>query len=195
MGRDGESTRYQENRAKGRGRVHVCVRAKPVGSVCLSDKVGRIEWWIMSIPTIEQTIAFIKSAHEGQVDKGGTEYWKHPVSVMNRLGPDASEECKLVALLHDVIEDTKYTAADLVRLGYPETVVASVKRLSKPDGVAYLDCIKAIVESGDRMAMAVKRADNQDNLDPERLAKLPPEKRAGDDKYRRSVEMLTAALD
>lgn len=149
----------------------------------------------MTSPTIEETIAFIKAAHAGQVDKGGVEYWKHPVSVMNRLGPDISHECKLVALLHDVIEDTRYGAEDLVRLGYPESVVESVKRLSKPPGVPYLDCIKAIVASGDRMAIAVKRADNQDNLDPERLAKLPPGKRAGDDKYRRSIEILTAALD
>ncbi|OKO88072.1 hypothetical protein AC629_11030 [Bradyrhizobium sp. NAS80.1] len=149
----------------------------------------------MTTPTIEQTIAFIKSAHADQLDKGGVEYWKHPVSVMNRLGPDASDECRLVALLHDLIEDTRYTAEDLLRLGYPKTVVDSVKRLSKPKGIPYLDCIKSIVESGDRMAMAVKRADNQDNLDPERLAKLPPEKRVGDDKYRRSIEMLTAALN
>jgi hypothetical protein len=51
---------------------------------------------------------------------------------MNRLSPDASTECKMVALLHDVIEDTTYTAEDLLRMGYPENVVASVQRLSKP---------------------------------------------------------------
>jgi (p)ppGpp synthase/HD superfamily hydrolase len=147
------------------------------------------------IPAVEVTIRFIKDAHAGQVDKGGVEYWKHPVSVMNRLGPDASMECKMVALLHDVIEDTSYTAEDLLRMGSPENVVASVKRLSKPKGMPYLDCIQAIVVSGDRMAIAVKRADNQDNLDPERLAKLPPDKQAGDEKYRRSIEILTAALE
>ena len=51
--------------------------------------------------TIDDTIAFIKEAHAGPADKGGVEYWKHPVSVMHRLGPDASEDCRLVALLHD----------------------------------------------------------------------------------------------
>lgn len=114
---------------------------------------------------------------------------------MSRLGPDVCDSCKLVALLHDVIEDTSYTAEDLLGLGYPEAVVVSVKRLSKPKGLPYLEGIRAIAESGDRMAMVVKRADNQDNLDPERLAKLPPDKRGGDDKYRRSIEMLTAALE
>lgn len=72
--------------------------------------------------------------------------------------------------------------------------MASVEWLTKPKGMSYLDCIEAIAASGDRMAMAVKRADNQDNLDPDRLLRLPPEKRAGDDKYRRSIEILTAAL-
>ena len=145
-------------------------------------------------PTIEATIEFIKAAHVGQVDKGGIEYWKHPVSVMNRLGPEASYQCKLVALLHDIIEDTAYTANDLRRLGYPENVVVSVERLTKPKGMAYLDCIRAIAASGDRMAIAVKIADNQDNLDPERLSRLPPDKRSGNDRYRRSIEILTAAL-
>lgn len=147
------------------------------------------------IPSIDETIEFIRQAHAGQVDKGGVDYWRHPVSVMNRLAADASHECRLVALLHDVIEDTKYTETDLLGMGYPESVVASVKRLSKPKSVPYLDCIRAIIASGDRMAMVVKRADNQDNLDRARLAKLPPDKRSGDDKYRRSIEMLTAALE
>jgi (p)ppGpp synthase/HD superfamily hydrolase len=147
-----------------------------------------------TIPTIEDTISFIKAAHAGQVDKGGVEYWRHPVSVMHRLGPDASVECRLVALLHDVIEDTVTTADDLLRLGYPESVVVAVQRLTKPHDKPYLDCIRAIAASGDRMAMAVKMADNQDNLDPDRLSKLPPDKRGGDDKYRRSIETLAAAL-
>ena len=149
----------------------------------------------MSKPTIEETIAFIKSAHAGQFDKGGIEYWKHPVSVMERLGPDASADCKLVALLHDIIEDTNYGPDDLRVLGYSEIVVSSVQRLSKPSGVDYPAYIKELVRSGDRIAMLVKRADNIDNLDPSRLALLPPEHRAGNDKYRRSIEILTAALE
>jgi (p)ppGpp synthase/HD superfamily hydrolase len=94
----------------------------------------------MAKPSIEDTINFIRSAHAGQFDKGGVEYWKHPVSVMHRLGPDASDDCKLVALLHDVIEDTGHTAASLRALGYPENVISPVERLTKPKGVPYLKC-------------------------------------------------------
>jgi len=148
----------------------------------------------MAKPSIEETIDFIKVAHAGQFDKGGVEYWKHPVSVMHRLGSDASNECKLVALLHDVIEDTDHSPASLRALGYPDNVIASVERLTRVDGVPYLECIERLAASGDRIAIEVKLADNLDNIDPERLARLPPEKRGKEDTYRRSIETLTAAL-
>jgi len=122
------------------------------------------------------------------------EYWRHPVSVMHRLGPDVADDCKLVALLHDVIEDTKYTATDLLNMGYPDDVVRSIERLTKPRGVPYLECIKDLAASGDQMAIAVKIADNRDNLDPDRLARIPPNERGKEDKYRLSLEILTAAL-
>jgi (p)ppGpp synthase/HD superfamily hydrolase len=147
----------------------------------------------MAKPSIDDTINFIKIAHAGQFDKGGVEYWKHPVSVMYRLGPDASEDCKLGALLHDVIEDTQCTEASLRDLGYPDNIISSVTRLTKPTGVAYLKCIEELAASGDQVAIAVKIADNLDNLDPERLARLPLEKQGGQEKYRRSIEILTRA--
>jgi hypothetical protein len=71
------------------------------------------------MPTVDETIAFIKRAHAGQVDKAGNPYWQHPVSVMGRLGPDATESEKLAALLHDVIEDTDHAAADLLAWDIP----------------------------------------------------------------------------
>jgi (p)ppGpp synthase/HD superfamily hydrolase len=104
----------------------------------------------MTKPSIEDTINFIKIAHASQFDKGGVEYWKHPVSVMHRLGPDASEDYKLVALLHDVIEDTEYNAASLLKLGYSANVVASVERLTKPKDLDYLECIRALAATRNR---------------------------------------------
>jgi (p)ppGpp synthase/HD superfamily hydrolase len=127
----------------------------------------------MSAPTIESTIEFIKRAHAGQVDKGGVAYWHHPVSVMNRLGPEAPEDYKLAALLHDVIEDTEYGADDLRAMSYSSAVVDAVQRLTKVDDIPYLDNIERIAASGDKIAIAVKIADNEDNLDPERLARVP----------------------
>lgn len=127
-------------------------------------------------PTVEQTIEFIKKAHAGQTDRGGKPYWMHPVSVMRRLSPYVPYRTRLVALLHDVLEDTTYTAAQLLELGYPPTVISAVELLSRPtgpDSPDYLTWIRSIARSHNHAAIAVKIADNEDNMDPARMAALP----------------------
>ena len=145
------------------------------------------------MPTIKQTIEFIRAAHAGQTDKGGQPYWQHPVAVMRRLGPSASKAEKLTALLHDVIEDTGTTADDLRRLCYPEDVIAAVVLLSRPQGVHYLDWIRSIAESGNRMAIRVKIADNEHNSDPSRVTALPPDQRGLVKRYEQSLRILRQA--
>lgn len=145
-------------------------------------------------PSLEETISFIQAAHAGQTDKSGKPYWQHLVSVMRRLGENATENEKRVALLHDVIEDTPYGAADLRRLGYADDVVTAVEMLSRPQGVGYLDWIRSIAASGNRVAIRVKIADNEDNSDPQRIAALPPDQRSIAERYHHSLRILRAAL-
>lgn len=145
-------------------------------------------------PTVEQTIEFIKMAHAHQVDLGGKPYWLHPVSVMNRLGPHATHHEKLAALLHDVLEDTPWTAARLSERGYPVVVVNAVQLLTRPKdkgSPTYMDYIWLLARSRNRIAIRVKIADNEDNSDPERVAQLPPEQRSEHD-YIRSLQILRA---
>jgi (p)ppGpp synthase/HD superfamily hydrolase len=145
-------------------------------------------------PTVEQTIEFIKQAHAGQTDKAGEEYWKHPVSVMERLG-DAPDSYKLTALLHDVIEDTEYSADDLQKLGYSAEVVRAVELLTKSGEGTYLDEIRKLRDSGNAIAIAVKIADNLDNLDPARLEKLDRTFQLKAEKYRASLAILQDGVD
>jgi (p)ppGpp synthase/HD superfamily hydrolase len=145
------------------------------------------------MPTIEQTVAFIQMAHTGQKDKAGNPYWHHPVSVMRRLGDDATEAERLTALLHDVIEDTTYTADDLLAIGYPQEVVSAVQMLSRPQGLTYMEWIRSLAASGNHIAIRVKIADNEDNSDPARIAALPPEGRDIVNRYQRSLRILRAA--
>jgi (p)ppGpp synthase/HD superfamily hydrolase len=116
---------------------------------------------------------------------------------MNRLGGDAPEDYKLAALLHDVIEDTKYDAADLRAMGYSERVVDAVLHLTKVEKIPYLDNIERIAASGNKIAIAVKIADNEDNLDPERIVRLPANARVLSQqiaKYQASLEILRRAI-
>lgn len=125
------------------------------------------------MPTIEQTIAFIQRAHAGQKDKAGLEYYLHPVDVMNRLPTEAPLETKLAALLHDILEDTRYTRADLESMGYSATTLDAVELVTNAgDGRDYIDKIRSIILSGNRNAILVKLADVSANSDPSRLALL-----------------------
>ncbi|MSO75897.1 MAG: HD domain-containing protein [Alphaproteobacteria bacterium] len=145
-------------------------------------------------PSIDDTIAFIQKAHAGQVDKGGNPYWLHPVSVMRRLGPDAAEPERLVALLHDIIEDTPVTANDLRAMGYGDDIVAAVEMLSRPPGPTYMQWVKSLAASGNRLAIRVKIADNEDNSDPVRIALLAPEQQGIAKRYAGSLRVLRQAL-
>ena len=67
-------------------------------------------------------------AHKGQKDKGGEDYFKHPLAVSNKL---SGEKDKIVALLHDVIEDTDVTVNDLREAGFSDEVVLAVSVITK----------------------------------------------------------------
>lgn len=86
----------------------------------------------MPLPSIDETIEFIKHAHAGQEYAPGAPYWQHPVAVMERLPADATHEEKLAALLHDVIEDTAYSRHDLLARGYSELVLDMVAGVTSP---------------------------------------------------------------
>ena len=135
---------------------------------------------IQKQPTVEETLEFIKQAHEGQSYDHGP-YWKHCLGVMNLLGNVTDDE-KLIALLHDTIEDTSVTAADLRTMGYNNHVVSTVELLSnnvsKPAGMTYLEWIeKVILASGNKSAIRVKIADNTFNRDSSGSGITPKKKK------------------
>jgi (p)ppGpp synthase/HD superfamily hydrolase len=110
--------------------------------------------------------AVAADAHRGQTDKLGNDYIEHPRSVSRRVD-SADTAAVMAALLHDVIEDSAVTSADLAGHGIPERVIAAVELLTRHDHVPAADYYAAIVE--DPVALAVKLADLADNTDPARL--------------------------
>jgi (p)ppGpp synthase/HD superfamily hydrolase len=127
-------------------------------------------------------------AHSGQVDKVGGEYIVHPRSVAARVRPQSAKYIA-TALLHDVIEDSDVTAADLLAAGIPDTVVSAVTLLTRTESIAPQQYYASI--RTDPMALAVKLADLADNTDPVRLNRLPDTTQARlRTKYRLAYECL-----
>lgn len=120
--------------------------------------------------TLEQAIEIAARAHAGQVDKAGQPYVLHPLRVM--LAVHTVHE-RMAAVLHDVVEDTAVTLADLQDAGFPSEVTAAVDVLTKRTGETRLAAANRAV--ADPIARAVKLADVKDNMDLSRIAS-PTEK-------------------
>jgi GTP diphosphokinase / guanosine-3',5'-bis(diphosphate) 3'-diphosphatase len=115
---------------------------------------------------LSKAIHLATNAHHGQFDKGGNPYILHVFAVMNLLeNPD--EELQCIALLHDVIEDTKTTFSELREAGFTERVIAAVNLLTKHRGQSYEEYQAGVFSNID--AMKVKRADLTHNSDIRRL--------------------------
>jgi len=126
---------------------------------------------------VERARTLAIAAHEGQFDKADQPYWTHPERVARRvreLYPDAPDESVAAAWLHDVVEDTCWTASGLREVGFPDEVVDAVVLLTRTDDVPN-DAYYAAIRSAGSFALMVKHADITDNLDEDRLAVLDPE--------------------
>ena len=134
------------------------------------------------MPVLEDAILLAVGAHRGQVDKGGHPYVLHPLRVMLRMD---SEMERMVAALHDLIEDTSYTSEDLVRLGYPEVVVRAVECLTRRASEIYEQFITRVKQ--DPLARRVKIADLEDNLDLGRMSRPSERDLERAEKYRRAL--------
>ena len=113
-----------------------------------------------------KVLVLATNAHAGQFDRGGKPYILHPIKVMHYLKTD-DEELQCVALLHDVVEDTKTTWQDLEDIGCTGRVINAVRVLTKVPGESYDQYKQRVLASED--AMLVKMADLRHNTDIRRL--------------------------
>jgi (p)ppGpp synthase/HD superfamily hydrolase len=141
------------------------------------------------------------AAHDGQLDKAGSPYINHPRRVMARLllrWPDAPIDELHAALLHDVVEDAgaEFTIERLRAEGYTETVISILQLVTRDaDRDTYSSFIERIATSGNIGAMRVKLADLADNLDPARIARLPPGSSDRTSGYEAATRRLEEAMN
>jgi (p)ppGpp synthase/HD superfamily hydrolase len=137
---------------------------------------------------LERAIAIAEKQHTGQVDKAGRPYIDHPLRVMQAMSNDAE---RIVAILHDVIEDTDCTLDQLAAEGFPVYILEALDSVTRRDDETY----EAFVARAARnpIGRRVKYADLQDNADLSRIAAPTAADIARTEKYHRAMAQLRAA--
>lgn len=137
--------------------------------------------------TIERAIALAALAHVGQVDKAGAPYILHPLRVMLRL--EGMEE-RIVAVLHDVVEDSDWTLERLRNEGFSEIILQAIDAVSRRPDEDYNEFI--VRASKNSIGSRVKLADLEDNSDLSRLTEVTDRDLARLRKYQRGIAILQA---
>ena len=124
-------------------------------------------------------------AHRDQLDKSGMPYVFHPFHLAEQMDSEASV---ILALLHDVVEDTPTTQEDLRRMGFPENVLEALALLTHDEAVPYMEYVALIAQNP--LARQVKLADLRHNSDLSRLDTVDEWALARREKYLRAIALL-----
>ncbi len=115
---------------------------------------------------IYKALELVTILFENDKDKGGFDYLLHLMYVYKHV---YSEQEKVIALLHDTIEDKDVTPSELLELGFPKKIVDDVLILSRKKPIDYNKYIDNIVKNGSIEAINVKLADLKNNMDMSRI--------------------------
>lgn len=149
------------------------------------DHMAESECSLRGGSMLEQAILISVQAHAGQMDKADMPYILHPLRVMMKMG---SVTEMIVAVLHDVIEDTDWTIENLRAEGFPDEILAALDLLTKREGEAYDEFIQRAKQTD--LSRKVKLADLDDNMNMKRIAKLEQKDIERFEKYHRSWQEL-----
>lgn len=144
----------------------------------------------MTSTLLEKAIAIAIKAHLGQKDKSGKEYILHPLRMMMHF---KNEDEQILAILHDVIEDSDVTLEVLEKEGFSKDITDALAALTRFDYHEnydrYLNRIKA-----NKLATKIKLADLTDNMDIRRMKKLEKIDLERLAKYNRAWHFLTESV-
>ncbi|MDY5955668.1 MAG: HD domain-containing protein [Frisingicoccus sp.] len=136
-------------------------------------------------PMTKKALCIAYKAHEGQVDKTGVPYIFHPFHLAESM---TDENSTIVALLHDVIEDTDWTIDDLEKEGFNEDILTALKLMTHNPAEPYMDYISRL--STCPVARQVKLADLYHNSDQTRVENPDEKMLKRWEKYDRAIQLL-----
>ena len=136
-------------------------------------------------PKTKKALKLCFDAHKDQIDKSGMPYVFHPFHLAEQM---KTEETTIVALLHDLVEDTEYTIEDLVDMGFDKAVTDAIALMTHADNVDYMDYVRMIKENP--IAKEVKLADLNHNSDLTRLDVIDEKALNRRKKYLKAIALL-----
>lgn len=124
-------------------------------------------------------------AHKNQVDKCSTPYVFHPFHLAEQM---SDEKTTIVALLHDVVEDSDYTLKDIAHMGFGEKITEALSLLTHKPSIPYMEYIENL--KNNPIARAVKIADLEHNSDLSRLDVVDDKTLERKEKYQKALQLL-----
>ncbi len=137
-----------------------------------------------------RAVAIAAAAHQHQLDKADAPYIMHPLRLMMR-GKDELEQ--IVAVLHDVVEDSDWTLEQLAAEGFPPEAIAAIDCLTRRDGESYDEFIDRVLTNP--LATGVKRYDLEDNMMLTRMKALAAKDIERLQRYHKAHQRVMAALE
>ena len=138
--------------------------------------------------TLEKAIALAATQHAGQLDKGGQPYILHPLRLMLQF---SNPTLQIIAVLHDILEDTAMTAEDLKALGFSAEIIQAIQALTKQTGESRLEAAKRTALNP--LATQVKYVDVLDNMNLSRINNPTARDFARLEEYKEVLEILKQA--
>ncbi|MDD9268112.1 GTP pyrophosphokinase [Paenibacillus sp. GCM10023248] len=135
--------------------------------------------------TLTKAILLAAKAHDGQTDKGGNPYILHPIRLASKA---VTTEESIVAVLHDVVEDSDMTLFDLKNEGFSLNVIEALDCLTRRADETYESFILRIKRNP--LATKVKLLDLKDNCDTSRMPEMTDRDKARIDKYKKAIAEL-----
>lgn len=132
-----------------------------------------------------KALKFMFEKHKDQCDKSGVPYVFHPFMVANSMD---DEDSTVVALLHDVLEDTDTSVEEIRNFGFSENVIEALMYLTHDKNVDYMDYIRNILNND--IAVKVKISDIIHNSDRSRLNNLTEKDTLRYEKYKKALAIL-----
>ena len=108
---------------------------------------------------LHKAIIIAFEAHQGQSSINGEPYILHPLRLLIKA---KSNEERIIAILHDVIEKTNISLADLKNKGFDQNIISSIDSLSRKRGESYVDYIGRLMQN--RISVKIKLLDLDDNI-------------------------------